>query len=180
MKLRKKKDKAWKKLIRQSNENNRKQYTEARNEYVRVRREEERIYEKDVVQKCVDEPKLFHKYVNGKMTSKGTIDKIIKEGVTYQTAEEISEIMNKSFKTVFMEEEEFTEPKKPLHCAGVKEITVQKEQIKKLLENLDVRKAMGPDGVACWVLKEKGMQRAIIGTNLGNCHQFTKGRKSTT
>ena len=74
-------------------------------------REEERKYEKDVVQKCVDRPKLFHKYVNGKMTSKGMINKIIKEGITYQTAEEINEIMNKSFMTVFIEEE-FIDPKK--------------------------------------------------------------------
>ena len=59
---------------------------------------------------CEEEPKLFYKYINGKITNKETIDKVRKEGRTYQTAEEISEIMNESFKTVFTEEEEFAEP----------------------------------------------------------------------
>ena len=31
---------------------------------------------------------------------------------------------------------------------------VQKQKINKLLEKLDVRKAMGPDGVSAWTLKE--------------------------
>ncbi|MPC57590.1 hypothetical protein E2C01_051573 [Portunus trituberculatus] len=70
-----KKDKAWKKLKKQRNESNRQQYKDARNEYIRVRREEERNFEKDVVQKSEDEPKLFYKYINGKMKNMETIEK---------------------------------------------------------------------------------------------------------
>ena len=33
------------------------EYKQARNEYVRVRRQEEKRYEKDVVDKCKEEPK---------------------------------------------------------------------------------------------------------------------------
>ena len=36
-------------------------YNEARNDYVRIRREEETAFEKDIVKKCGDEPKLFYK-----------------------------------------------------------------------------------------------------------------------
>ena len=32
-----------------------------------IRREEEIAFEKDVVEKCENEPKLFYKYINGKM-----------------------------------------------------------------------------------------------------------------
>ena len=102
------KDRTWRKLKKQRNEINRERYNEARNEYVRIRREEEIAFEKDVVKKCGDEPKLFYKYVNGKMKCKETIDKIIKGGKTYQTAEELSEIMNDSFKSVFSVEGQFT------------------------------------------------------------------------
>ena len=38
------------------------------------------MFEKDVVEKCEKEPKLFYRYINGKMTSKETIDKLTKEG----------------------------------------------------------------------------------------------------
>ncbi|MPC28457.1 hypothetical protein E2C01_021662 [Portunus trituberculatus] len=62
--------------------------------------------------------------------------------------------MNESFKTVFTEEEEFAEPNRTLHCQGLQEIIVHKEDIGRLLYNLDVRKAMGLDGISHWALKE--------------------------
>ncbi|MPC52641.1 hypothetical protein E2C01_046516 [Portunus trituberculatus] len=62
--------------------------------------------------------------------------------------------MNESYKTVFIEEDEFTEPNRTLHCQGLQEIIVHKQEIGRLLKNLDVRKAMGPDGVSGWALKE--------------------------
>ena len=104
------KDRAWRKLKKQRNETNRERYNEARNEYVRIRREEQIAFEKDVVEKCGDEPKLFYKYVNGKVKCKETLDKIIKGGKTYQTAEELSEIMNESFKSIFTVDGTFIEP----------------------------------------------------------------------
>ena len=36
------------------------------NKYIRIRREEERVFEKDVVEKCEKEPKLFYIYVTVK------------------------------------------------------------------------------------------------------------------
>ncbi len=45
----KKRDEAWKRLRRKLNPKNREEYKLARNEYVRVRREEERRYEKGIV-----------------------------------------------------------------------------------------------------------------------------------
>ena len=56
-------------MKKQRNENNRERYKEARSEYVRIRREKEIAFEKDVVEKCGNEPKLFYKYINGKMKS---------------------------------------------------------------------------------------------------------------
>ena len=66
------KDTAWRKLKRYRNDNNREQYEEAGNEYVRIRREEEIRFEKDIV-KC-KEPKLFYRHIKGKMTNRETID----------------------------------------------------------------------------------------------------------
>ena len=85
---------------------------------------------------------------------KETIDKIVKEEKIYQTAEELSEIMNDSFKSVFSEEGTFIEPNMTEAQGGFKEVVVQKQDVGRLLGNLDVRKAMGPDGVSGWTLKE--------------------------
>ena len=150
----KRKDKAWKLLKKQRNENNREQYKEARNEYVRIRKEEERIFEKDVVEKCEREPKLFYRYINGKLTNRETIDKLVRGERIYQTTEEMSELMNESFRSVFSVETDFIEPYGEIQQMGLQEVLVQKQEIGKLLEKLDVRKAMGPDGVSGWALKE--------------------------
>ena len=148
------KDKAWKKLKIQRNEACREQYKEARNEYIRIRREEERTFEKDIVKKCEKEPKLFYRYINGKMTSRETINKLMKDGRGYQETEEMCEIMNESFRSVFSDEEEFTNPCNENQQRGIQEVVVKKQEIEKLLEQLDARKAMGPDGVSNWTLKE--------------------------
>ncbi|MPC25418.1 hypothetical protein E2C01_018530 [Portunus trituberculatus] len=46
---------------------------------------------------------------------------------------------------MFTEEEEFAEPNRTLHCQGLQEIIEHKEDIRRLLDNLDVRKAKGVD-----------------------------------
>ena len=150
----KKRNAAWRKLRKQRNEGNRKQYIEARNEYVRIRREEERRFEEDIVKRCKEEPRLFYRYINGKMSNKETIDKLIKGDNVYETAQEMSEIMNESFKSVFILEENFEEPNIEVQQQGISNIVVQKQKINNLLEKLDVRKAMGPDGVSAWTLRE--------------------------
>ena len=58
------KDRTWRKLKKQRDENSREKYKEARKKYVRIRREEEIAFEKDVVEKCENEPKLFYIYIN--------------------------------------------------------------------------------------------------------------------
>ena len=77
------KDVAWRKLKKHRNDNNRESYKEARNEYVRIRREEKIRFEKDIVEKCKEKPKLFYRHIKGKMTNKETIEKLEKGGKKY-------------------------------------------------------------------------------------------------
>lgn len=53
---RERKIKAWKKMCRRNKQKNREEYKMARNIYVQVRRQEERNYEKNIVDKCKDGP----------------------------------------------------------------------------------------------------------------------------
>ena len=43
------------------------EYELARNEYLRLRRQEEKRYKKDIVDKSKEEPKLFKRFINGKL-----------------------------------------------------------------------------------------------------------------
>ena len=151
---RRKKEKAWKKMRTQWSETNRENYRSARNEYVKTRREEERNFEKNVVEKCKKEPKLFYKYVNRKIKHRHEISKLRKDGEVYETAQEMAEIMNQSFKTVFTTETVLTPPTEDKQLKGLENITVERNEIKKLLEELNTRKAMGPDEINGWILKE--------------------------
>lgn len=64
-------------------------------------RREEIKYEKNVVEKCKEEVELFYKHTKGKMMNRETINNIKKDGRKYEYAEEMSEIINESFKSVF-------------------------------------------------------------------------------
>lgn len=43
------------------------EFKRARNEYIRIRREDEKKYERNAVHKCKEAPKLFYGFLNGKM-----------------------------------------------------------------------------------------------------------------
>ena len=67
----------------------------------------------------------------------------------------MSEILNKKFQSVFTKEPSFDtnqEAPKPKQKLG--EIKLTKKKILKVLKNLDKSKAMGPDEVSPWILKE--------------------------
>ena len=51
-------------------------------------------------------------------------------------------------------EEEFTEPRGDMGVSGLKEVQVERKEIKRMLEKLDILKAMRLDGVLYWILKE--------------------------
>ncbi len=62
---------------------------------------------RDIVNKCKDELKLFFRYVNGKMKNKQTIDKLMKDDITYKDTRLQAELMNKCFQSVFTKESKF-------------------------------------------------------------------------
>ena len=142
-------DAARKRWRKQRMEINREKYRETRNDHVRIKMEEGVQFEKDN-----DELKLFYRHIRGKMMNREVIEELEKDGITYKTAQEMSEIMNYIFKAVFCVEEEFTEPRGEVGVSGSKELQVERKEIRRILEKLDIRKAMRPDGISNWTLKE--------------------------
>ena len=94
---------------------------------------ERKKYERDVIDKCIDESKLF----NGKMKHREGITKLKVKEAVYEQAQE------KVFKGISMNA-----------------VSVTNEEILKMLKELDVNKSMGPNGVSNWILKESSEQLA--------------------
>ena len=148
-----KKQRAWRNVKKRPNRNSRRKYVEARNEYVAIRREAERAYQRRIVNKCKDEPKMFYRFINGKLKKNDAVVKLRDDGKVYEDDKELAEILNRNFQTVFTNESGF-DPGQVLAEGELESIEVDKEELEKLMRNLNGRKAMGPDGISGQVLKE--------------------------
>ena len=149
-----KRDEAWKKLKKNRTLANKENYKVARNVYSKVRRDEEEKYEKDIIDKCKEQPKLFYRFINGRTKSRNGVEKIKVGDHTYDEPKEISEILNKKFQEVFTPETEFNEPHRNDKARKMIDFSVRKEQLMKIIKNLDGNKAIGPDGVSGHIIKE--------------------------
>ncbi len=92
-----------------------------RNEYVKIRRGEEKGYEKGIVEKCKGKPKLFYKFIYGKIKLREKLERLKDGNETYQDPKDMSELLNKIFQQVFTEETEFNQ-----------QMTIQKSRCGKL------------------------------------------------
>ena len=146
---------AWNRARRKPSNHAQKKYKDARNEYVKIRREEEAKYEKNIVNKCEKEPKLFYKFINGKMKIKDRLTKLKVEENTYEDEASMCEVMIDKLQSVFVEEEAFVEPE-DVQDVNDKLTGVEFEPIEllELMKGLEVRKAMGPDEISGWILRE--------------------------
>ena len=74
------KEEAWEKERKNKRHDLWTTYVRKRNEYVRICRTEQRNYERSIVDKCKDQPKLFYKFINGKLKTREDITKVKVEG----------------------------------------------------------------------------------------------------
>ena len=129
------KEKAWNRWRRNRSHNNWVNYINMRNKYVTIRRVERRNYEKDIVDKCKDQPKLFYRYVNGKLKNKSGTTKLKINDETYEDAQMMAEVMNECFQSVFTIENNFQyqQPGAP-EVVGLEDIHITVEEVKKIME----------------------------------------------
>ena len=148
------KNKAWNKVRKRKNPRTWKEYTEARNRFTAIRRNEQCNYERNIVDKCKNEPKLFYRYINGRLKSKDSVSKLRVGEKIYEREEELCEVMNEKFQSVFVLEDDHQPPIDGKKAPDMEEIIVERQEILDMLKKLDVRKSMGSDGVNGWILKE--------------------------
>ena len=111
-------------------------YQTARNDYGKMRKEEKRNYEKDIVNKCKEQPKLFYRYINGKLKNKEVIEKLKGDNRLVEDPKDMAELLNNKFQQVFTKEPSFTRPHDNGMRMNIKEIKINKNEIYKMMKEL--------------------------------------------
>ena len=84
--------------------------------------------------KCKDQPKLFYKYINGKLKNKEDISRITVGDDMIDDTKEMAEVFNRSFQSVFTEEDDFMRERLRTNSENdLNEIVVTVEEVKDML-----------------------------------------------
>ena len=154
-KAKEKRDLLWNRVRRHYSERAYSKYKQARNEYTRIRREAQRQFEEDIINKSTDQPKLFYNYIRSKTKIKDKIQSIMDEGKTYTNEEEICEVLNKKFQSVFTSESRFEQDENEQANPHIlTNICITRKEVEEEMKKLDKGKANGPDEISNWVLRE--------------------------
>ena len=109
------------------------------------------------------------------MKNKQSIDRLRVENILYDDAQSQAEIMNTCFQSVFTRETSFEGQGARRRCNGLREFHVDVQEVKEIMKDLDVSKALGPDGVSNWIMKECNEQLADVLHNIIVC-SFKEGK----
>ncbi len=87
---------------------------------------------------------MFYRYVNGKMKNKKWLNKLEINGMHVDEEAEIAEVLNDYFQSVFTEEGIFNRlVMADVRVEGLNEIEVTVDEVRIVMEDLDVRKMQG-------------------------------------
>ena len=137
----------WKKT---GNPDDHKEYSRANTKARKKCRQANIKYEKQVAEQAKVNPSAFYRYANSKIKSKTGIADLTKEdGSKTTTNTEKAELLNNFFKSVFT-----TENPGPLpdfeqyeYTSELSDFEITEEEVMKLLKDLNINKASGPDGI---------------------------------
>ena len=151
------KKRAYKKLQVENNIQNLSDYRMARNELNKIIKKNKRVSEIKLAQDSNKDPRKFFSYykINNK-SGRVKIGPIKYEGFVRETDEEIVEVLNGHFASVFTKEK-LNSPMYSTHRSGKEVFTnicVDRRMIKGLIGELDTTKASGPDNIHSRILKE--------------------------
>ena len=65
---------------------------------------------KYIVDKCKEKPKLFYRFINGKIIHKEIITRLKENNEVHEDPKEMSEVLNKNFQKVLTTESDFKKP----------------------------------------------------------------------
>ena len=127
-----------------------KAFNKARNQAQRACRKARKDLERKVAEQSKDNPKAFYSYVSQKNKSKSGIADLKKaDGSKTSSDNEKAELLNSFFQSVFTIEDSNELPTPPNYNyeSELNDFDIPIDKVKKLLSDLNVNKAAGPDGI---------------------------------
>jgi hypothetical protein len=115
-----------------------------------------RDYEKEIAKQAKNHPKVFYKFVNGKLKTRAGVAEVkTEDGKVIETDKGKAEEFNKFFSSVFTREDHNNIPEKKVNVTkSLNNIEFSEEDVKRLLHGIDSSKSTGPDQIHPWILKE--------------------------
>ena len=145
--------KIWKDTgTRKSKEEYKKKVTEAKKKI----RNKKNALERRVAKCRKDNPKMYYAFINRSRKTRSKIGPLTSEGKEHITdPREQAEVMNKYLASVFtVSGQNLPEAEQYQGDAYLTEINIDKEIVKKTIDNLSEHSACGPDGITTRVIKE--------------------------
>ena len=145
------KEKAWKRLRARKTPIRAEKYRQERNKATQMIRIAKLIFDKKLCEDIKVNPKHFWSYIRSKTKIKENVLRVKKpNGQVTDSDLETANVMNNAFQSVFVKEN-VTDPlptfQSDYEGPIIDEIEVETEVVEKLLKNVNVNKAMGPDGM---------------------------------
>ena len=131
-------------------------FTRARNKSTKAIRVAKKRLETAVAEDSKKNPKAFWSYVNSKTKTRSGVPNLNRQnGSTALTDIDKAEELNNFFQSVFTLEGDGALPPPPDYgiAETLDDIVFSKEDVKNMLDNLNVNKAPGPDGIGPLILK---------------------------
>eukprot|EP00061_Rhincodon_typus_P014606 g41725.t1 len=106
--------------------------------------------------KVKDNPKAFYAYNRRKRIAREKVEPLKdKGGKVYVEPQEVGEILNEYFVTVFTKKKDMTDVELRDECVDTLEkVNILKEEVLGMLNCIKVDKSPGPDGIYCRLLRE--------------------------
>ena len=152
----KKKQQSWIKYLRTKHPTKKEEYKKARNEANHKTTEDRKDFEKKLAAEVKSNNKAFWKYASSKRKMKKEIPHLKrKDGSLTTNDQEKADVLNEQFASVFTQENTDNVPEFESIPVNTKltSITVTEEQVTKLLKDLRIDKAAGPDNIHPYILK---------------------------
>lgn len=157
----KRKYRAWKAYCESNSTEDYKKYKIQRNKTTSAIREARHKYENNIVKNMKKEPKTLYKYIRSQQRVKDGIPPLVSEHGFTETDQEASEVLQKFFQSVFVQEGNTVHPEFSDQVNQediIDNFDITPEAVRQELESLNVNKAAGPDGIPNIVLKQCATQ----------------------
>ena len=157
LQVRREKDKLYGQYRRTGSVEDQLLFKRAKNNLRNLTRKLRLEYERKLVKYTIKNPKVFWKYLGSKLKTRIRVEDLEKpDGSRACTSEEKADTLNNFFGSVFTAEDITNIPETDFGFdgEGITSVDIRVEEIRKRLENLNISKSPGPDGLHPRVLKE--------------------------